>query len=293
MTKTRSVKLQSKKSSQMKEIWRRFKKNKTAMLGLYILIITVLVAIFADLITPYQKAILQVGKERLQVPSAAHWFGTDGFGRDLFARVIHGSRYSLLIGVSTSIIALVLGGLLGAAAGYYGGKVDNFIMRIMDVFMCIPPILLALAIVAALGPSLQNLLIAITISSMPDKTRLIRSTIFTVAEQDFVEAAQSYGAKDIRIIIKYILPNAIGPVIVSTTMGIASMILSAAGLSYLGMGVQPPAPEWGSMLSEARQYMRQAAYLLYFPGVAILLSALSFNLVGDGLRDALDPKLKD
>jgi len=166
-------------------------------------------------------------------------------------------------------------------------------MRIMDVFMCIPPILLALAIVAALGPSLQNLLIAITISSMPDKTRLIRSTIFTVAEQDFVEAAQSYGAKDIRIIIKYILPNAIGPVIVSTTMGIASMILSAAGLSYLGMGVQPPAPEWGSMLSEARQYMRQAAYLLYFPGVAILLSALSFNLVGDGLRDALDPKLKD
>ena len=293
MTKTRSVKLQSKKSSQMKEIWRRFKKNKTAMLGLYILIITILVAIFADLITPYQKAILQVGKERLQVPSAAHWFGTDGFGRDLFARVIHGSRYSLLIGVSTSIIALVLGGLLGAAAGYYGGKVDNFIMRIMDVFMCIPPILLALAIVAALGPSLQNLLIAITISSMPDKTRLIRSTIFTVAEQDFVEAAQSYGAKDIRIIIKYILPNAIGPVIVSTTMGIASMILSAAGLSYLGMGVQPPAPEWGSMLSEARQYMRQAAYLLYFPGVAILLSALSFNLVGDGLRDALDPKLKD
>ena len=293
MTKTRSVKLQSKKSSQMKEIWRRFKKNKTAMLGLYILIITILVAIFADIITPYQKAILQVGKERLQVPSAAHWFGTDGFGRDLFARVVHGSRYSLLIGVSTSIIALVLGGLLGAAAGYYGGKVDNFIMRIMDVFMCIPPILLALAIVAALGPSLQNLLIAITISAMPDKTRLIRSTIFTVAEQDFVEAAQSYGAKDIRIIIKYILPNAIGPVIVSTTMGIASMILSAAGLSYLGMGVQPPAPEWGSMLSEARQYMRQAAYLLYFPGVAILLSALSFNLVGDGLRDALDPKLKD
>ncbi len=293
MTNTGSGKIQYKKSSQVREIWRRFKKNKTAMLGLYILSITVLVAIFADLIVPYQKAVLQVGRERLQLPSAAHWFGTDGFGRDVFARVVHGSRYSLLIGVSTSLIALVLGGLLGAAAGYYGGRADNFIMRIMDVFMCIPPILLALAIVAALGPSLQNLLIAITISAMPDKTRLIRSTILTVAEQDFVEAAHSYGAKDLRIIIKYILPNAIGPVIVSTTMGIASMILSAAGLSYLGMGVQPPAPEWGAMLSEARQYMRQAAYLLYFPGIAILLSALSFNLVGDGLRDALDPKLRD
>ena len=283
----------SKKNSQVKEIWRRLKKNRSAMVGLVVLIIFALAAIFADFIVPYEKAIEQNGQIRLQPPSADHWFGTDHFGRDTFARIIHGSRISLSIGFISVFLSLIVGGLLGAAAGYYGGSIDNIIMRIMDVFMCIPAILLALAIVAALGTSMQNLLIAIIISNVPSFTRLIRSVILTVVENDFIEAARSYGAKDMRIILKYILPNAMGPIIVQATMGIAGMILSAAGLSYLGMGVQPPDPEWGAMLSEAKDFMRTAPYLLYFPGFSILISALCFNLLGDGLRDALDPKLRD
>ena len=198
-----------------------------------------------------------------------------------------------MIGLSTTVFSLVVGGLLGAAAGYYGGKVDDIIMRACDIVMSIPGILLALAIIAALGASTINLLIAITISSVPGSVRLVRSTILTVVEQDFIEAARSYGSSDMRIIVKYILPNAIGPIIVSTTMSIASMILSAAGLSFIGMGIQPPQPEWGAMLSEARQYMTTSPYMLYFPGIAIVMTALSLNLIGDGLRDALDPKLKD
>lgn len=283
----------SKKNSQVKEIWRRLKKNRSAMVGLVVLIIFALAAIFADFIVPYEKAIEQNGQIRLQPPSADHWFGTDHFGRDTFARIIHGSRISLSIGFISVFLSLIVGGLLGAAAGYYGGSIDNIIMRIMDVFMCIPAILLALAIVAALGTSMQNLLIAIIISNVPSFTRLIRSVILTVVENDFIEAARSYGAKDMRIILKYILPNAMGPIIVQATMGIAGMILSAAGLSYLGMGVQPPDPEWGAMLSEAKDFMRTAPYLLYFPGFSILISSLCFNLLGDGLRDALDPKLRD
>lgn len=283
----------SKKNSQLKEIWRRFKKNKSAMVGLVVLLLFALIAIFANLIVPYEKAIEQNGAIRLQGPSSEHWFGTDAFGRDTFARILHGSRVSLSIGFAAVGISLIVGGLLGAAAGYYGGAIDNIIMRIMDVFMCIPGILLALAIVAALGTGMRNLLIAIAISSVPSFVRLIRSVILTVVENDYIEAARSYGAKDFRIIVRYILPNAMGPIIIQATMGIAGTILSAAGLSYMGMGIQPPAPEWGAMLSEARDYMRTTPHLLYFPGFAILISALCFNLVGDGLRDALDPKLKD
>jgi len=281
------------KESQLKEIWRRMRKNKAAMVGLVIFLIFVAVALLADVIVPYDMAITQNGAERLLPPSAEHWFGTDTYGRDVFARVIHGSRVSLSIGVVTSLITLVVGGMLGAVAGYYGGAVDNIIMRIMDTFMCIPFMLLALAIVASLGPSMTNLLIAITISNIPSTTRLVRSCILTVVDQDYVEAAKSYCANDLRIIVKYILPNAMGPIIVNTTMGMASMILAAAGLSFIGMGIQPPDPEWGSMLSSARDFMRTSPYLLYIPGIAIVLSVLSINLVGDGLRDALDPKLKD
>lgn len=286
-------KKQTKKNSQVKEIWRRFKKSKTAMLGLVLLVLILLMAIFADLIVPYQEAITQDPANRLQGPSAEHWFGTDEIGRDLFARIVHGSRYSLLIGISTSIFALVIGGLLGAAAGYYGKTVDNVIMRLVDVVMTVPPILLSLAVVAALGANLRNLLIAITISCVPGMVRMVRSVVLTVIDNDYIEAARSYGGSDIRIILKYVIPNALGPIIVTTTMNVSSMILSASGLSFLGMGVQPPAPEWGALLSDARQYMFNAPYLLYIPGVFIVLAALCFNLAGDGLRDALDPKLKD
>ena len=283
----------TKRNSQLPEIWRRYKKNKAAMVGLVILIFIILIAVFADVIVPYEKCIEQVGAERLQGPSAAHWFGTDDLGRDLFARVIHGSRYSLLIGVSTSLMALAAGAILGASAGYFGGMVDNIICRITDVFMCVPPILLSLAVVAALGSNMKNLIIAITVSCIPGNIRLIRSVVLTVAEQDYVEAARSYGASHARIIFKYVLPNALGPIIVNTTMAISDMILSAAGLSFIGMGIQPPSPEWGALLSNAQKYMFTSLYLLIFPGIFILLSSLSFNLVGDGLTDALDPKLKD
>ncbi|MGC2872315.1 ABC transporter permease [Ihubacter sp. rT4E-8] len=283
----------TKKNSQMKEIWRRFRKSKTAMLGLVLLVLILLMAIFADVIVPYQDAITQNPANRLQGPSGEHFFGTDEIGRDLFARIVHGSRYSLLIGISTSIFALVIGGLLGAIAGYYGKTVDNVIMRLVDVVMTVPPILLSLAVVAALGANLRNLLIAITISCVPGMVRMVRSVVLTVIDNDYIEAARSYGSSDIRIILKYVIPNALGPIIVTTTMNVSSMILSASGLSFLGMGVQPPSPEWGALLSDARQYMFNAPYLLYIPGIFIVLAALCFNLAGDGLRDALDPKLKD
>ena len=283
----------TKKNSQMKEIWRRFRKSKTAMLGLVLLVLILLMAIFADVIVPYQDAITQNPANRLQGPSGEHFFGTDEIGRDLFARIVHGSRYSLLIGISTSIFALVIGGLLGAVAGYYGKTIDNVIMRLVDVVMTVPPILLSLAVVAALGANLRNLLIAITISCVPGMVRMVRSVVLTVIDNDYIEAARSYGSSYIRIILKYVIPNALGPIIVTTTMNVSSMILSASGLSFLGMGVQPPSPEWGALLSDARQYMFNAPYLLYIPGIFIVLAALCFNLAGDGLRDALDPKLKD
>ncbi len=281
------------RNSQLKEFWRRFKKNRTAMLGLVVLTAIIFIAIFADLIVPYSKCIEQVGTDRLQTPNPAHWFGTDELGRDLFSRVVHGSRYSLFVGVVTSLIALFIGSILGASAAYFGGVIDNVIMRIIDVFMCVPPILLSLAVVSALGTNLRNLIIAITISCIPGNVRLIRSVVLTVAEQDYVEAARSYGTSNVRIIFRYVLPNAMGPIIVNTTMMISSMILSAAGLSFIGMGIQPPTPEWGALLSNAQTYIFSAPYLLFFPGIFIILTSLAFNLVGDGLTDALDPKLKD
>ncbi len=283
----------SRTREQFAEFWRRFRKNKSAVAGLFILVLLVGMALFADLIVPYARCVEQVGADRLQGPSAAHFFGTDEFGRDLFARVVHGSRYSLFIGVATSLMALAAGAVLGASAGYFGGMVDNVICRIVDVFMCVPPILLSLAVVAALGTSVRNLIVAITISCIPGNVRLIRSVVLTVAEQDYVEVARSYGASNARIIFRYVLPNAMGPIIVNTTMAISDMILSAAGLSFIGMGIQPPSPEWGALLSAAQTYIFTSPYLLVFPGLFIILSSLSFNLVGDGLTDALDPKLKD
>ncbi|MBR0136036.1 MAG: ABC transporter permease [Clostridia bacterium] len=283
----------SKKNSQIKEVWRRFKKSRTAMLGLVLLSLVILIAIFANVIVPYDRAIEQNSAERLLSPSWKHLFGTDELGRDLFARVIHGSRYSLLVGISTSVFSLIIGGLLGAIAAYYGGVVDNVIMRITDVIMTVPPILLSLAVVAALGANLRNLLIAITVSCVPSMLRMVRSTVLSVVDEDYIEAARSYGSSDMRIILKYVIPNALGPIIVTTTMNVANMILSAAGLSFLGLGVQPPSPEWGALLSSAETYMFTAPHLLYIPGVFIVIAALGFNLAGDGLRDALDPKLKN
>ena len=284
--------LQYKKESSFKETWRRLKKSRTAMLGLVILIVMGSVAVFADLIVPYKTAIAQDVIHRLQKPSSVHWFGTDAYGRDVLARIIHGSRISLSIGFVTTFFALIFGIILGSIAGYFGGRIDDVITRVIDVFMALPTILLALAIVSALGPGIANLVLAISISRIPSFVRVIRSEVIGVVNQEYIEAARAGGTKDAAIIMKHVLPNCMGTIIVQTTMSIAQMILQAAGLSFLGMGVSAPQPEWGYMLSEAREYMRSASYLMLFPGVCVCLATLSLNLLGDGLRDALDPRLK-
>lgn len=285
-------KRKAKKNQQSGETWKLFKKNKAALAGLAILLIFILFAIFADLLVPYEKALQQSAADRLMAPCAEHWFGTDEFGRDMFARVVHGSRRSLSLGIGTTAVALVIGGTIGACCGLYGSKFDTIVMRLCDVLNCVPGLLFALAIVAALGSSMRNLLIAVTIVSLPGFIRIVRSVILSIVEQEYILAAKACDSSNFVIITRHILPNAMGPIIVQASMSVASMMLTAAGLSFIGMGVQPPEPEWGVMLSTAREYMTQAPFLLAFPGIAIALSALSLNLVGDGLRDALDPRLK-
>ena len=284
---------QNKERSMAAEIWQRLVRNKMAMLGLAILIILVLAAIFADVIADYDtKVVTQNIAERLQGPSAAHWFGTDEFGRDIFARLVHGSRVSLVVGIISVSVSLIIGGSLGAFAGFYGGKVDNIIMRIMDIFLAVPSILLAITIVAALGTSLFNVMLAIGISGMPSFARIVRAAVMSVKDQEFVESSRAIGANSVTIIFREILPNCMAPIIVQATLAVAGAILSTASLSFIGLGVQPPSPEWGAMLSGGRNYLRDAIHLTLFPGLAIVITILALNLLGDGLRDALDPRLK-
>jgi ABC-type dipeptide/oligopeptide/nickel transport systems, permease components len=280
--------------SKGRDIWRRIRKNKSAMVGLAVICVFVLAAIFANQIADYEgRAIAQNVSMRLKGPSAEHWFGTDAYGRDVFARIVFGARTSLWIGLVTTLVSVAIATAFGAVAGYYGGAVDGLIMRVMDTIMAIPPVLLALAIVAALGPGMTNMVIAMTVSNVPGLTRVIRSVILSVVGQDYIEAAKAGGSGDVRIMLRHVVPNAMGPIIVQATMSVSSMIINAAALSFLGMGIQPPAPEWGAMLAESNDYMTTSPYLVIIPGLAILFSALSINLFGDGLRDALDPKLKD
>ncbi len=293
-TKTNgAVKAAPKKRSQMQEVWRRLKKNKMAMIGLTIVVILVLIAIFADVLFDYNDVVIKQNTAiRLQGPSAEHWLGTDEFGRDILARLVHGSRISLVVGVVAVSIALTVGGTLGALAGFYGGKVDMVIMRLMDILLAVPSLLLSITIVSALGPSIINLMIAISISSIPGYARIVRSSVMTVRDNEFVEAARSIGANNWQIILTHIIPNCMAPIIVQVSLKVASAILSTSGLSFLGLGVKAPTPEWGSMLSGGRAYLRNAPHLTFFPGVMIMITILSLNLLGDGLRDALDPKLK-
>jgi len=281
-----------KKPGQLKEIWRRIKKNKAAMIGLVIFSIILLFALFAEQIRPYSDAITQNVRNRLQTPSFTHPFGTDGYGRDLFARCLHGTRVSLSLGVTSAFISLIIGLFFGSAAGYYGGKTDTVIMRIVDVIAAIPSILMALAVVAALGASRLNLIIAVSFARIPAVLRVVRSSVMSQTDQEFVEAARAGGTGDFRIIRKSILPNAMGPILVQATMSVAQNILSATILSFMGLGINPPTPELGAIVSESREFMRTAYYLMLFPGFIIILSTLSLNLVGDGIRDALDPRLK-
>ena len=288
----RTVETQKKRSMAL-EIWRRLRKNKMAMLGLVILVMLALTAIFADVIADYDtKVIAQDIKNRLQGPSMEHWCGTDEFGRDIFARLVHGSRVSLVVGLISVSISLLMGGALGAIAGYYGGRVDNVIMRIMDIFLAVPSILLAMTIVAALGTSLINVMLAIGVSGIPGYARIVRASVMSIKDQEFVEASRAIGAKSPTTIFREILPNCLAPIIVQATLSVAGAILSTASLSFIGLGVQPPSPEWGAMLSDAREYMRDSPWMVLAPGLAIMITSLAFNLLGDGVRDALDPRMK-
>ena len=285
--------LNAQKNSQFKDMVRRLFKNKAAVAGLFFLIFLILMAIFADALFDYNtQCINQNIPERLQWTSAQHWFGTDEYGRDLLIRIVFGSRISLSIGFIAVLFGLIVGGVLGAVAGFFGGKIDNIIMRLCDVFLAVPMMLMAIVIVAALGASIVNLVIALSISSVPTFARIVRSAVLTVRDMDYVEAARAIGVKTPRILARYILPNCMGPIIVQTTLRVAATISNTAALSFLGLGVKAPQPEWGALLSSGREFIRDSGYLACIPGICIMLTILALNLLGDGLRDALDPRLK-
>ena len=299
MTKEKQTTGSHVQRSLTQEAWLRFRENKMALFGLVVISALILISIgtivydLADGQELYNKYVISQNlRLKLAEPSAEHIFGCDEYGRDLFFRVVWGTRYSLFAGMACIVLAAVSGGILGAIAGFYGGRVDDIIMRCMDVMLAIPSMVLAMAIVAALGANMQNLLVALAIPGVPKYARVLRSSVMTVKDSEFVEAARAVGASDGLIIRSYIVPNALSPVIVQATLGVSNAILSIAGLSFLGLGIQPPTPEWGSILSSARMYMRDAWHISVIPGLAIMLCILSLNLLGDGLRDALDPKLK-
>ena len=270
-------------------MWDALKKNKAALFGLFVIIFLLIIAIIGPLITPYNPN-HQIMQDVSQTPSAKHWFGTDDLGRDIFSRVIVGTRISLFVGVAAVAFSLLIGIVLGSIAGYFGGKVDAFIMRLMDIMLSIPSILLAITLMAALGKGIDKAIIAIGVVSIPEYARIIRSSILSVKENDYVAAAKVLGNSDSRIIFKHILPNVVSSIVVRATLGISTAILDTAALGFLGLGVQPPTAEWGDMLGRVRSMVLVYPHMLIFPGLAITLAVLAFNLFGDGLRDALDPK---
>lgn len=293
MTNNTATESRTKKRSQAQEVWLRLKKNRQAMAGLVVFCLIVLICFSAPLYIDYDAMVIQQSiSNKLQGPSAEHFLGTDNYGRDILARLIYGGRISITIGIVTALSALTVGGLVGAVAGFYGGKLDNIIMRIMDVFLGIPSVLLAIAVIAALGSSIINLMIAVAVSYVPIYARVIRSSVLSIRSKEYIESARAVGTGDFRIICKHIVPNAIGPLIVQATLGVGEIIIAAAGFSFLGLGIEPPLPEWGQMLSEGREVIRSMPSQVIYPGLCIMITVLSLNLLGDGLRDALDPRLK-
>ncbi|MEK8199695.1 MULTISPECIES: nickel transporter permease [Lysinibacillus] len=273
------------------EGWRSFKKSKVSLVGAGIVLFFILLAILGPYVAP-QGINEQDLSKRLLAPSSEHWFGTDDFGRDIFSRIIHGARISLWVGFFSVVLSVIVGSLLGIIAGYYGKWIDTVISRIFDIMLAFPSMLLAIAVVSVLGPSLQNALIAIAIINIPNFGRLIRSKVLSVKEEEYIVSAKAIGMRDSRILFSHILPNSMTPIIVQGTLAIATAIIEAAALGFLGLGAQAPAPEWGKMLADARKYLLNAPWTMIFPGLAIMLTVLGFNLMGDGLRDALDPKMK-
>ncbi|MDR2670452.1 MAG: ABC transporter permease [Oscillospiraceae bacterium] len=283
-----------KKRSRLTTVALRFKKNRMAMFGLAVLLILLAVAASADLFLDYARdAVAQNMSERLQGPGPGHWFGTDQYGRDIFARIVYGARISLSMSLLVISVSTVLGAAIGGAAAFYGGRLDNLLMRVVDVFYAVPFNLLAICIVASLGSGLVNLAIACIVGVVPGFARIFRASIMPVKEQEFIEAARACGTKNRRIFLRHVLPNAVGPIIVQATLHLAQTILAISGLSYIGLGIESPMPEWGAMLSEGKNFFRDFPHLVLIPGVAIISAAMSLNLIGDGLRDALDPKLKN
>lgn len=264
--------------------------NKAALIGLIIIMIIVIVAIFGKFLMPYDPYTGELSNS-LKTPSSTHFFGTDEQGRDIFSRVIDGTKISLRVGIISVSIALSIGTVIGSVCGYFGGKLDMFLMRLMDVILAFPSLLLAIAFMSALGRGLDKAVIAISIVTIPEYARIVRGCVLSVRESEYVQAAKAIGNNELTIIFKHVLPNILSPIIVRATLGVSSAILDAAALGFLGLGVQPPLAEWGTMLGSGRSYFYNAPYIILFPGLAITLTVLAFNLFGDGLRDALDPKL--
>lgn len=278
------------KQSKLYDIWRQLKKNKLAVVSLIILIIMILLAIFGPFFTKYSYE--EQSRDSYAPVSADHPLGTDKLGRDTLSRLLYGARASLRMGFISVAVSAVIGCLIGAFAGYYGKWVDNIVMRLLDVYQAIPMMLLCIVLAAIMGPSLRNAILALGISGVPGYARLMRATVLTVRENEYIESSKAIGLKDTVIILRHIFPNAIAPVIVQITMGIGSMILAGSALSFIGLGAQPPLPEWGCMISDARNVMRAHPEQAIYPGIFIMLTVLSTNLLGDGLRDALDPRLR-
>jgi peptide/nickel transport system permease protein len=285
-------KIKDLKTSQIREVWRRLKRNRAAIVGGVIVLLFAGIAILAPLISPYPPNEGDL-TQRLKAPSREHLLGTDPLGRDLLSRVIYGARISLQIQVVAVSIAMVIGTLLGMVGGYYGGRFDHLIMRLMDILLAFPGIFLAISIIAVLGPGLANLMLAAGIYSIPQFARIVRGSVLSLKEKEFIEAARAVGEDDFSILFRYLLPNSIAPIIIQTTLRMATVLLTASGLSFLGLGVQPPTAEWGAMLSNARAYLITAPHVATVPGLAIMLVVMGFNLFGDGLRDSLDPRLRD
>ena len=283
---------QVRRRSQLAEIWRNFRKNKGAMIGLILIIIIITIGATVSFWIDYDKIVAMNIRERLQPPSAEHWFGTDEMGRDLFWRVLYGTRYSIAVGFVAVMVSLAIGIPVGAIAGYFGGKIENLIMRSADIFAAVPGVLMAMVIVAILGANVFNLMLAIGIASVPGFIRTTRAAVLTVKNEEYIEAIRALGKSEPYIIARHVLPNCLSPIIVRVTLRIAGAIISASSLSFLGLGIEAPLPEWGALLNGGNKFVMTHPYLTIFPGLAIMITVLAFNLVGDGLRDAMDPKLK-